>query len=605
MVPRLLKRKAMQHIHRDFLKIVLSFFIAAFGIPSLSGVLSAAAAAFGYALFWSGILSLRGKNIPEVGGNCKTPFGAKFALFPLDSTFCKVPMANRICHFAKNRTNEKIIKFCSRSELCNSLVGVVIFWFAGVQAIQLNWMISLEYMGPGILVVYFFVILALGLQFALLTHCIRLPMTWLQIVGLSGFWVLMEWVRLFFLTGFPWNPIGLTLAASSYSIQMASLVGVYGLCFWVVFVNLLLLKNPFSKAWIVFALLPYGYGIVHQYILKRALPPGKELSVALVQTALRPEQRDYFPSKPAEHLAPLIQWDLILSYFANLHKDRFDLIVLSEGAVPNGPWQAKYPFASTQAIWQRHFGQKALSAFPLGDEKRVSNGFLIQALANHFQAEVIAGLDDREGNRVYNAAFHFSPKTLSALPNPINRYHKQILIPLGEYMPFQEWKWLSDFSAETFGIPSSFSPGNEVKIFPGIVPVGVFICLEEAYSQFVREIRRQGAELFVNLTNDVWFPESRFPWHHFDHGRLRAVENGVCLLRATNTGVTAAIDCFGDPLAIFPPSEKNAGILDVNIATRSYSTIYTFLGDVPVLVVSGFFLALLTLDRMLRKKKLL
>jgi apolipoprotein N-acyltransferase len=249
---------------------------------------------------------------------------------------------------------------------------------------------------------------------------------------------------------------------------------------------------------------------------------------------------------------------------------------------------------------------------PFWDEKRVSNGFLIQALSNHFQAEVIAGLDDREGNHVYNAAFHFLPQTrecaqknLHSSSRQINRYHKQILIPLGEYIPFQEWKWLSDFSAETFGIASSFSPGNEVKIFSGIVPVGVFICLEEAYSQFVREIRRQGAELFVNLTNDVWFPESRFPWHHFDHGRLRAVENGVCLLRATNTGVTAAIDCFGEPIAIFPPSEKNGGILAVNIATRSCSTIYTFLGDIPILVFSGFFLTLFILERMLRKKKLL
>src|SRR5471030_1271998 len=107
MAPSPLKRNKM---HRDFLKIVLSFFIAAFGIPSLSGVLSAAAAAFGYALFWSGILSLRGKNTSEA--------------------------------------------------------RIAIFWFAGVQPIQLNWMISLEYMGPGIVVVYLFVIFALGLQFA-------------------------------------------------------------------------------------------------------------------------------------------------------------------------------------------------------------------------------------------------------------------------------------------------------------------------------------------------------------------------------------------------------------------------------------------------------
>jgi apolipoprotein N-acyltransferase len=535
-------------MHSDFLKIILSFFIAAFGIPSLSGFLSMAAAAGGYALFWSSAVSLK-KN-----------------------------------------------KF-----------WVSVVWFAGVQAVQLNWMISMQYMGPGILLVYLFVIFGLGIQFGFLTHFLRLPLTWRQIFGLSGFWVLMEWVRVFFLSGFLWNPIGLALAANGYSIQMASLFGVYGLCFWLIFTNLALLKR--SKCWLLLALLPYGYGIVHQYILKGSISAGKELSVALVQTALLPEQRDFFRGKPDEYIHPLMQWDLILSHLEKTGKERFDLIVLSEGAIPNGPWGCIYPYDAAVAIWQLHFGKESMVDFPPNAPpfvagKRVSNAFWIQALSNHFYAEVVAGLEDREAGRVYNAAFHFCPQKTG-----FDRYQKQILIPMGEYIPFNQWKWLVDLSAETFEIKDTFSPGTESKIFEGAVPMGVFICLEETYGQLIRDIRRKGATLFLNLTNDVWFPETRLPWHHFDHGRLRSVENGVCLLRATNTGVTAAVDCFGETLALFPPSEKEAGALVVNFANHSYCTLYTFFGDVPILVFSGICSLLSSIyrraSRPTRKKKLL
>ncbi len=524
------------------LKVALSFLIAAFGIPSLSGILSIAAASVGYAIFWDAARSFKP----------------------------------------------------SRKFIWGTL------WFAAVQAVQLNWLVSMQYMGPGILVVYLFVIAAIGVQFGLLTWFIQFPLTWIQISGLSGFWVFMEWSRLFFLTGFPWNPIGLSLAAGGYSIQWASLIGVYGLCFWVIWVNLLALKR--SRVWLLFALLPYGYGAIHQRVLERILPPGEKISAALVQTALRPQERDFFRDKPKEHIHPLIQWDNILTQLGKLPKDRYDLIALSEGAIPNGPWAYLYPYKSVEAIWQRHFGQQSISDFPprmapFGEDNRVNNAFWIQALSNHFHAEIIAGLDDREEDRVYNAAFHFEPQK-----EPIHRYQKQILIPLGEYIPFTGWQWLKTYISKTFGLENFFSQGTQVKVFHGKTAIGVFICLEEAYSQFVREIRQSGAELFVNLTNDVWFPETRLPWHHFDHGRLRAAENGICLLRSTNTGVTAAIDCFGAPIAIFPPSEKEAGVLDVEFSVRSYRTLYTILGDTPILILSALFFGFFLLRQ---KKKLM
>jgi len=530
-----------------------SFVIAALGTPSLSPLLSVFAASFGYALFWLALLML----------------DAKRRFWP------------------------------------------AVFWFACVQAVQLNWLASTVYMGPFILIVYLFVIFGLGLQFGLMSRWIRIPLGLKQIAALSGFWVLMEWVRLFFLTGFTWNPIGLALSANGYSIQFASLFGIYGLCFWVMWTNLFALnallekKRPFL--WAVFALLPYVYGGLQQTLVKPT--EGKEMEVALVQTALRPEQRDRLSFEVGAHIPPFLQWDRLLSHLQNVEQNQFELIVFPEGTLPGGVKKCGYTFEAVRGMWIDHFGADSEKDFPPFDkpfaeptkrgEWRVTNSFLAQSLANHYHSEVIIGLEDSENGKVYNAALHFKPGNF-----PSSRYEKQILIPGGEYIPLSNWRWLVDFFSGKFGIQGSFDAGCQTKVFSGKFPLGIAICLEETHSSIFREIKRAGAELFVSITNDVWFPKTRLPWHHFDHGRIRAAENGGCLLRACNTGVTAAINCFGEPIQIFPVSEEKAGVLFLKLPVQSYSTIYTFLGDLPILLASlGLFvIGLISPSR--EKKKL-
>ena len=117
-------------------------------------------------------------------------------------------------------------------------------WFVIVQAIQLSWLTSTKYMGLPILIVYMCLIALIGLQFGCLVFFLRRPLSLLGCLAMSGCWVILEWMRIFFFTGFTWNPVGLALADSSYAIQFASIFGVYGLSFWVIFVNAFLL---FSK----------------------------------------------------------------------------------------------------------------------------------------------------------------------------------------------------------------------------------------------------------------------------------------------------------------------------------------------------------------------
>lgn len=143
-------------------------------------------------------------------------------------------------------------------------------WFTAVQLIQLSWLPSHPYLY--IYAVYFLLAMAMGIQFGLLSMGLRYfqQRGLIFLLGLSGFWVLMEWMRLFVLSGLPFNPVGLSLSAYLYPLQTASLAGIYGLSFLVILTNLLALRawtrRPFSfkpvLLWALVAAAPYFFGAV-------------------------------------------------------------------------------------------------------------------------------------------------------------------------------------------------------------------------------------------------------------------------------------------------------------------------------------------------------
>ena len=101
----------------------------------------------------------------------------------------------------------------------------------------------------------------------------------------------------------------------------------------------------------------------------------------------------------------------------------------------------------------------------------------------------------------------------------------------------------------------------------------------------MRENRLTGAELLVNVTNDGWFPHSRLPQQHSDHSRLRTVETGIPLVRACNTGVTAACDSLGQVLGALS-EESGQGTLLVDVPLYSYFTLYTVWGDLFIIALA-------------------
>ncbi len=489
-------------------------------------------------------------------------------------------------------------------------------WFFGVQIIQLSWMVSHPFIY--IFAVYFGLAFFVGMQFGVVALFIQPSQlkSWPRLLAIAGLWCLMEWSRLFILSGFSWNPVGLALTGSLYGLQTASLGGIYALSFWVILVNLLALRTwmlgfRYGWAWVSAAALPFLYGMVHLHLHEEAFAnqqkdPTKKLSAILVQTAFPVEEVMNFKDQKSMIAYVLDEWKQILKITKQHLNAPTDLVVLPEFTVPYGTYSCIFPYPVVVAAFKEIYGPESIKKLPRpeapwampiattqGDVWMVNNAFWSQALANIFNAEVVIGLEDieeksPEEKEYYSAALHFQPGIVEGADFTVNRYEKRVLAPMGEYIPFSFLKKL----AESYGVYGSFTPGTEAKVFGSKVPLGFSICYEETFGDLMRESRVKGAEVIVNLTSDVWYPNSRLTQQHYDHSRLRTVENGIPLVRACNTGITGVTDSFGRVVATLGDNPAQAewvsDSIKVEVPTYHYKTLYSRFGDTLIIGLSVF-----------------
>ena len=139
---------------------------------------------------------------------------------------------------------------------------------------------------------------------------------------------------------------------------------------------------------------------------------------------------------------------------------------------------------------------------------------------------------------IYNSASVIAPNGAWTA-----RYDKIHLVPFGEFVPFEK---LFSFASGLTHAVGTFARGrSRIPLQLGDTRVGTFICYEAVFPDEVRQFARNGAEVFVNVSNDGWYGEGGAPWQHLNQARMRAVENDRWLLRDTNTGITAVIDPMG------------------------------------------------------------
>ena len=169
------------------------------------------------------------------------------------------------------------------------------------------------------------------------------------------------------------------------------------------------------------------------------------------------------------------------------------------------------------------------------------------------------------------------PLNSAVMLNPagkiVDRYDKINLVPFGEFIP-PLFGWVNRITHEI----GDFVPGDRVVVFPvGQHKVGAFICYESAFPDLVRQFTHSGAEVLVNLSNDGYFGNSAAHEQHLEIVRMRAAENRRWILRATNDGITAAIDPRGRVRERLVPFAQTAALLSYDYEPTE--TPYTRYGD--------------------------
>lgn len=474
-------------------------------------------------------------------------------------------------------------------------------WFCGVQLMQLFWLTSHPY--SYIYFVWFILSFLMGIQWGFLTLFMtkqRLQnFSWIDVGAFSGLWIFLEWARLWVFSGFPFNPVGMTLAFWEYPLQLASIAGVYGLSFWVMITNYLAVQCWLCKSkkkvffWLLLAAFPYLFGWGHIWYQDLAAPQGT-LTALLLQPNFPSEETMGFASfeEAREHV--LQEWEEIAKsvYTALTSHPPVQIIGLPEYVVP---YSAAFPAYSLSQVTERLlsiFGKDVEQAWPPLEppyamwqegygEWFVSNSFISQTIANWANASLVVGLEERESRmdqkKMYSSAFQFFPHTTRQ-----ERYAKRVLVPMGEYIPFD---WCRSWSAQ-YGVVHSFTPGQSAAVFEAQHAFSPCICYEELYGHLMRECKKKGACWLLNLTNDGWYPS--LVWTHFYHARLRAVENGMPLLRSCNTGITCGVDALSRVVGLLPPAMPSdpASFLRVEVPLKNYTPLYFFWGDWGIMIFS-------------------
>jgi apolipoprotein N-acyltransferase len=199
----------------------------------------------------------------------------------------------------------------------------------------------------------------------------------------------------------------------------------------------------------------------------------------------------------------------------------------------------------------------------------------VSDVARRAHATVVAGSLGLPSGPPAATQLYNSASVIAPTGEWVARYDKIHLVPFGEYVPF---KRLLTFAGKLTREVGDFLPGDSRQALPlGNHRMGVFICYEAVYPGEIREFAKNGAQVFVNISDDAWFGQTAAPVQHLNQARMRAIENHRWLVRATDTGITVSIDPFGRVVAQAPRNVRTA--IDVPYGVVNGTTFYTRHGN--------------------------
>jgi apolipoprotein N-acyltransferase len=387
-----------------------------------------------------------------------------------------------------------------------------------------------------------------------------------------------EWLRGHLLSGFPWNSFGYALSEPLGLAQTASLVGLWGMTFLsvAIFASPAVLIDGSSrgrKPWLA---------PVAALVLLAAMAVFGAVRLSLQPTLLSKVK--------LRIMQPNLQQDVKFNYAAKAEVMQ-KYLTLSDRA--SGP-QSTGVRDTQILIWPE-------SAFPFFLTREADAMAQIAELLPKGTVLITGSVrapDLPPGVRITRA--YNSIYVIDHDGSVLQVYDKLHLVPFGEYLPFQDWMEKLGFVQLT-RVQGGFIPGTrrrtmEIPDAPRALPL---ICYEAIFPGDIAA-RDDRPGWIINLTNDGWFGISTGPYQHLQQARLRAVEEGLPVVRAANTGISAVIDPSGRIVAQLGLGIE--GVLDANLPQALPPTIYARIKDIPAAVIMAAALLLVIRRRFARRK---
>ena len=381
-----------------------------------------------------------------------------------------------------------------------------------------------------------------------------------------------EWVRSWFFSGFPWNPVSSILLFDTLAAQALNIFGTYGLstitAFALVFpARFLLLSNWKNFIISIAVIIAFPASLMYYGLLSVPLSrtDGETISVRLVQPSLK--QTEEWGYERAEK-----EFDEHLNLSENAeNKNAPDFVIWGETA------------SAFDLTYDRVHAEKLRQIIP-------QNGYLITGmLRREFEPN---GYD----YKVYN-----SLALIDENAHVVDYYSKNHLVPFGEYIPLR--KFLPSFIRPVTNMIAEFGKGEKYQIitpenFPEFAPL---ICYEIIFSD---NIVRKNNDLkwLILLTFDGWYGKSGGPYQHLAAAQMRAIEEGINIVRSANSGVSAVISGYGEIYAKLDLNER--GVLDAEVPLNTaHETLFGKYGNLIMWLILGIFICSAVLFEKLNQKR--
>jgi apolipoprotein N-acyltransferase len=432
-----------------------------------------------------------------------------------------------------------------------------------VDALEQGWMAPFAVIGLGVLLGFFW-----GVAGAVY-RWLRPSDSFLKVLVFAGALSLLEWVRGHLLTGFPWNLPGETWRAGSAPSQAAALVGAYGLT-WLTVAAMAGVAAPFAfgrggTTWSVFAggaaviAALYGFGLVR---LAHTAPARADAAwVRVVQADVKQESK-----YDADKFQSIMDRYLRLTATPPLHGHVPDIVIWPEGALP----------ASSNEL----FAPTSWTSAAIAGALRPGQTLLIG---------VYRAQGGGERTLYYNSLFALRRNGVEL--TTVGLYDKYRLVPFGEFLPLESV--LGPLGVKNMAhIGDGFSPGPPPRalFLPGLPPMQPLICYEALFPGLARLAdgpQGERPDWIVNVSNDAWFGQTSGPWQTLNLSSYRAIEEGLPMVRATPTGVSAVIDAYGRPLPGQLLTLGAAGVIDAPLPPALPPTPFSGFGETAFWLMIG------------------